>query len=154
MYLTSGKFSMIIFIFSMLCVFYTSPARGEISDIGFYGMSTHKDDNSGKGYQERNWGLSLHTTKQELWTGFYQFQIGAFRNSFDDLAYWAGVEVGKDISKYSILIDVRHWKTRRGTYDDRILVLYPKLRIQIHNQVAVDWLIRRSGHVFSLRYMF
>ena len=126
--------------------------HSEVS-IGLYGLSTHKDDNSGKGYEERNWGLSFHTRKEKLGPLFYQWQVGAFRNSFDDLAMWGGVELGKKISPYSSLIlDVRHWETLRSTYEERLLVPYPKIRVHVNDRFAIDWLVRRSGHIFSIRY--
>lgn len=157
-YLSGEKFLIykLILSFWRVVLFSLIPAvvHSDVS-IGIYGLSTHNDDNGGKGYQERNWGLSFHPRKEELGPIFYQWQVGAFRNSFDDLAAWAGVEVGKQVSKYnSLILDIRHWETLRGTYTERLLVPYPKLRFHIDDKLSLDWLVRKSGHIFSIRYDF
>lgn len=125
------------------------------NSIGIYGLSTHNDNNGGRGYEERNWGFSFHPGKEELGPLQYEWQVGAFRNSFDDLAVWGGIEFSRRISSInSLILDIRHWETLRNTYEERWLVAYPKLRFHIDDRLDIDWLIRRSGHVFSIRYNF
>ena len=140
-------------IFLFFAFWSTASFAIEIGSVSFFGLSTHNDNNEGKGYEELNYGFSMHFGKRALTDSmFLDYQIGAFRNSYDDFAYWGGAEVSYHFNKEIIaVVDIRHWRTKRNTYAKRTAVLYPKLRFRFTEKASFDWLIRKSGHIFSYR---
>lgn len=148
----SKAFLRVLIVVSLFCVVWPV-AASELKAISLYGLSTHNDDNDGKGYEEFNYGVSVHFGESRIAdTIDFSAQLGVFRNSYDDLAVWAGGELSFTFSERIIpTLDFRHWETKRKTYQKRAIVVYPKLRFRINDKTTVDWLIRRSGYIFSYR---
>lgn len=155
---TKGSRKCICQICIILLLFFSCGVSSatEIKSLSVFGLSTHKDNNNGKGYEEFNYGLAIHFAEYLLSNSLsLNLQVGAFRNSFDDLAVWSGGEVNYKFNEKIIgVADFRNWQTKRNTYAARAIVVYPKLRFKIHKKASLDWLIRESGHVFSYRIDF
>jgi len=123
--------------------------------IGIYGLSFHRDDNSGKGYEEENWGLSYHSNLDCGPFIICSTQVGLYRNSYDDAAVWLGMEFDYPvIQNIFVGLDMRHWRTANNSYPDRLLNLYPKVKFKITDALDIAFRLGRSATVMSLRINF
>ena len=80
-----------------------------VNSVSIFGTSIHNDDNNGKGYEELNYGLSLHFGSKALTDPIsLDYQLGAFRNIYNGLAYWLGAEFSYYFTKEIIAaVDIR-----------------------------------------------
>ena len=124
--------------------------------VSLYGVSTHRDDNDGSGYNERNlgiafkWFVETHTEKISS-----NFELGVFENSYYDTAFWVAFGINVELNQWlDAGINIRHWETIKGTYEKRIFVPYPVLKLKLKEQVSANILFRNSGNIAFLEYEF
>ena len=138
-------------VLSILMILLTSNAIAD--EISIFGMSVHSDNNSGKGYEEENWGLAYHSKFKCLHSLSCYASVGAFRNSYDDLASWMGLEVNYALTDFfHVGVDARHWETRRGTYPATPINFYPKVKLKLSPTHAVVFRVGKSAMIISYRF--
>jgi len=124
--------------------------------IGVYGISDHFNSRSdGKTYEETNYGLSIikpYDLSNNI-TSKTEFEVGAYRNSFDDFAAWIGIGIYMPMNKHlDIGLNVLHWETTRGTYSHQPVVLYPIVRVQVSRKLAFKTRWSPSSVVASFEF--
>jgi hypothetical protein len=123
-----------------ICLPLQASAGDYFLKLNLFGVSDHfETNNAAAPYVERNYGLALSVPIQLNLVPKIEtdLEIGAFRNSFDDLALWIGVGAFYPVNQYfDFGFNAYHWYTRRDTYDDRLLAVYPVLKVHLTEHVA------------------
>ena len=125
---------------------------------GLYGISDHfKARSDGQTYTEVNYGLSLIKPIDWVGNGLSQteLELGAYRNSFDDLAAWIGIGIYIPINEgFELGVNALHWETMRGTYAHQPIVLYPVIRTYLTKKLAIKTRFSTSSVVASFEIEF
>ena len=126
--------------------------------VSIYGISDHFQPNaSGDPYIEQNYGLSFSVPSRLLsWQKVEtEIEIGAFRNSFDDLAVWAGIGTFYSVNKsLDVGLSAYHWQTKRNTYARRLVTLYPTTKFYFTNNFAFKTRFSQNSVVASFEITF
>lgn len=124
--------------------------------ISFYGTSSHNDNNNGEGYNERNLGLGAKWINKKNDKNIYTYyEIGIFENSFYDKTLWVALGVNYEVSNLiDIGINLRHWETEKGTYQNRFVVPYPLAKIKVSQNFSLNFIVRKAGSIFFVDYEF
>ena len=151
-------------IFSLVCIliYVSNPvtvlAEAYSYRIGIYGISDHFNETGSKSsFIEQNYGLSVSipTGVPSFLTIETDFDIGAFRNSYDDLAVCFGLGgYYKVMPGLSLGLNAYHWHTERGTYDQRIMTLYPVAKFYFTDNLAFKTRWSHSSVVASIDLTF
>ena len=122
----------------------------QLQSISIYGLSHHFDDNAGHGYNEKNHGIAATT---QISKDGVELELGYFKNSFYDDAYWISVQKEFAVSDFvSVIGEVRHWKTKRNSYANRLFQFYPHVRLNLNNAISANVILRESGPIFYIRF--
>ena len=153
MYSNLIKIFSICIIFSVNCVLLSNKVRSmELNSVSFYGLSHHFDDNNGEGYNELNYGVAVSAA---ILKDFFELEVGYFRNSFNDDAYWVSLQKEFKLTKYfSFAGEARHWETANNTYAPKVFQIYPHLRLYLNSKITTNVILRESGPIFYLRLNF
>lgn len=121
--------------------------------VGIYGISNYFQFNaSGDPYYKQNYGLSFSIPLRLFSWPIVEtkIEVGAFRNSFDDFALWAGVGILYSVDE-SLDVGLRtdHWHTKQNTYARRVLTLYPTTKFYFTNNFAVKTHFSKNSVVAS-----
>jgi hypothetical protein len=139
-------------LISTIFIITTTKAIADINSIGVYGISTHNDDNNGKGYNEKNIGFSVYYDHFKYQSIDISSEYGMFRNSFYDDAYFVGIESVYNLNDFlSFGFTIRHWETVNNTYAKRIATVYPRVRLRLTPSISLDYIMRKSGQIYSLK---
>ena len=124
--------------------------------VSFYGISSHSDNNNGEGYNEKNWGLAVKWTDEPRDQKFYtSYEIGIFENSYYDKTIWVAVGLSYEVSSLIDLgVNFRHWQTEKGTYQNRLIVPYPVVKMKIFKNFSLNLLTRKAGNIAFIDYEF
>ena len=135
----------VLFVSGFLSTFFATHLQAD--KLLIYGTSYHFDDNNGLGYNELNWGLgySKAITEQVAIEG------GIFLNSFDDLAAYIAFDyTAIDTERWTAGVNLRHWETMNNTYENRLVVPYPYVTLNLSSNLALKTLLRSSGPIFYI----
>lgn len=145
----SASLVSVFFVFKML--YFTCEALADNFDsVSIYGLSNHFDDNSGKGYNEKNYGAAV---TKVIFNDVIELELGYFKNSFYDDTYWISIQKEFYVTdRIAIVGDLRHWRTTNNTYEKRLIQAYPHLRLYVNDRISTNIILRKSGPIFYLRF--
>ena len=144
----------------LLSFFFNNLAKADTfglpNAISFYGISFHNDNNNGEGYNERNVGLGAKWINKKNDKNIYTYyEIGIFENSFYDKTLWVALGVNYEVSNLiDIGINLRHWETEKGTYQNRFVVPYPTAKIKVSQNFSLNFMARKAGSIVFADYEF